>query len=690
MARLSLPRTFARQQFNNDIIPNSPRRTRVKKILAIFASFAFIFSVAACNLSTTTITTTSASTSQSTSTGTITTTSTSTDTTTTTTQKTFNTATAQVTYDGAYCDDLELDEVFVEDLLDSLTLAEKIGQMMQAERNGASLNDVRNYNLGSILSGGGSSPSTNLAYNWYLMVKDFLNASMQSSSGIPLMYGVDAVHGHNNVFGATIFPHNIGLGAANDPDLMYKIGLVTAREVRVTGIQYTFAPAVSLVQNIAWGRTYESMSESADIVSELVSPYIEGLQSYCVAGSAKHFVADGGTTNGSDQGNANLTEAQIRALHLKPYYDAIESGVHTIMISYSSIQGQKMHQSEYWINDVLKTEMGFEGFVISDYNAIQQLQGTYYDKLVTAINAGIDMLMEPFDWKDAITQITTAVQNGDIPMARIDDAVRRILSVKYQIGLFHEDFKNETTGEYYRLTYDDYFYTAENRAVAREAVRKSLVLLKNEGNALPLDKAGTYAVLGEGAKNIGLQSGGWTIGWQGEDKRSLTSGVTIFNGLRNAAASKGGSVIDSVTDADTVIIVFSEKPYAEYYGDNSNPTLTGSTAHAGNVALLDQALEARVAGKKVIGLLLSGRPILLGNYLDYFDAFIACWLPGSEAGNGIADVMFGDYNFTGKLPVTWPKTALGIGMNSNSTVYNPAVVLFPFGFGLSYEEELHG
>lgn len=654
-----------------------------KRLLALlFLLVALV--VSACqttSLSTTATTATTATTS------TTTTTTQPTTVTTTSTQRTFNTGTANVTYNGSYCDDLTLDEAFVENLLDSLTLSEKIGQMMQAERNGASLSDVRTYNLGSVLSGGGSSPSTNLAYNWYLMVRDFQNAAMQSSSGIPLLYGVDAVHGHNNVYGATIFPHNIGLGAANDPALMYKVGLITAREVRVTGIQYTFAPAVSLVQNVAWGRSYESMSENADIVSDLVGPYVEGLQSYCVAGSAKHFVADGGTQNGADQGNANLTEAQIRALHLKPYYEAIAAGVHTIMISYSSIQGQKMHQSEFWINDVLKTEMGFEGIVISDYNAIHQLPGSYYDQLVASINAGIDMLMEPFDWKDAITQITLAVQNGAISEERIDDAVRRILSVKYKVGLFHEDFKNETTGDYYRLTYDDYFYTFENRAVAREAVRKSLVLLKNENDALPLSKTQTIAVLGEGAKNIGLQTGGWTIGWQGEDKRSLTLGVTIFNGLRSAAASKGGSVVDDMTNADTVVIVLSEKPYAEYYGDNASPTLVGATAHAGNQALLEQAMQAKAAGKTVIGLLLSGRPLILGNYLEAFDAFVACWLPGSEAGSGIADVLFGDYDFVGKLPVTWPKNVFGLGMNSNRNDYDPSVVLYPFGHGLHYRED---
>ncbi|OHE40683.1 MAG: hypothetical protein A2Y16_06450, partial [Tenericutes bacterium GWF2_57_13] len=526
-----------------------------------------------------------------------------------------------------------------------------------------------------------------LAYEWYLMYENFQNAALQSSSGIPIIYGVDAVHGDNNVYGATIFPHNIGLGAANDPGLMNRIGIVVAREVRVTGINYTFAPAVSIVQDISWGRTYESFSESQEIVTNLAGPYIEGLQSYCLASSAKHFVADGGTDGGHDQGNAIATEAEIRALHLAPYYEAIEAGVYTIMVSYSSINGDKMHGSSYWITDVLKDEMGFDGFVISDYNAIHQLSGSYYDQIVASVNAGIDMLMEPFDWKSAIENIILAVQNGDISMERVDDAVRRILTIKYKMGLFSEEFYDETTSDYYRIGYDANFYTAENRGVAREAVRKSLVLLKNENGALPLDEDANVAVIGEGADNIGLQCGGWTITWQGDPARRLTKGVTILSGIRTRIAAGSGTVATDRSGADVLVVVLSETPYAEYNGDNDNPTLTGATAHAGNAALLEQVLLAKSEGKTVIGLLLSGRPLLLGNYLQFFDAFVACWLPGSEAGSGIADVLYGDYDFSGKLPVTWPRIASGIGMNVNSVPYDASLVLFPFGFGLDYKED---
>ncbi len=652
----------------------------MKKLLVGIILLLTTFSMA-CSLTTTT--TTSTDTSVTTSQTTTSTTTTSTSSTTTT----FLTDTSTVNYEGSYCDDLVVDYDYIDNLLNSLTLAEKVGQMMQAEKNGVSDSDIRDYNLGSILSGGGSAPSTNDAYNWYLMYKGFQDAARTSSSGIPIIYGLDAVHGDNNVYHATIFPHNIGLGAANDPELMTRIGLVTAREIRVTGMNYTFAPMIGVVQDISWGRTYESMSESADLVAGLAGPYIEGLQSYCIGASAKHFVADGGTDGGHDQGNATLTEEEVRAIHLKPYYDAIEAGVYTIMISYSSINGEKMHASEYWIQEVLKDEMGFDGFVISDYEAIHQLPGDYYDQLVASINAGVDMLMEPWSWKDAITNIIAAVQAGDISINRINDAVRRILIIKYKMGLFSDEFYDESTQTYYRLSYDDAFNTDENKAVAREAVRESLVLLKNDNQALPLSKDENVAVIGEGASNIGILCGGWTISWQGDANRSLTPGTTILAGMREAVSNTTGTIVQDISQADTVVVVLSENPYAEYNGDNDYPTLTGATATSTNSDVLDQVLLAKSAGKKVVALIVAGRPMILGSYLPLFDAIVMAWLPGTEAGHGIADVLYGDYDFTGKLPVTWPLTVAGIGMTINSEVYNPVVILYPFGTGHSYKEE---
>ncbi|MFA5007274.1 MAG: glycoside hydrolase family 3 protein [Candidatus Izemoplasmatales bacterium] len=649
----------------------------MKKILILSVAATLVLAVLSCTPATTgtTLSQTAA------------TTATTAATETTTLPTTFLTDEQEVSYEGSYCDELAVDADYVENLLDSMTLAEKAGQMLQAEKNGASAADVRDYNLGSILSGGGSAPANNQASEWYLMYEGFQNAALQSSSGIPIIYGVDAVHGHNNVYGATIFPHNIGLGAANDPELMTRIGTIVAREVRVTGINYTFAPAVSVVQNVGWGRSYESLSESSEVVSNLAGAYVEGLQRYCVASSAKHFLADGGTDGGDDQGNATLTEAQVRAIHLAPYEAAIEAGVYTIMVSYSSINWAKMHASEYWITDVLKDEMGFTGFVISDYNAIHQLSGSYYDQIVASVNAGVDMLMEPFDWKACIQNIVLAVQQGDIAMARIDDAVRRILTIKYKMGLFSDDFYDEATGDYYRLGAGANFYTDENRGVAREAVRKSLVLLKNDNGALPLRDDVDVAVLGEGADNIGLQCGGWTISWQGDDARRLTRGVTILAGIRERIAAGTGTAYTDAEDADVIVAVLSELPYAEFNGDATSPSLTGSTAHPGNADLLQQLLIAKSEGKTIIGLILSGRPLLVTSQLSIFDALVACWLPGSEGGHGIADVLYGDYDFTGRLSVTWPRYSAGFGMNVNATVYDASKVLYPFGYGLDYKED---
>ena len=646
----------------------------MKKILVLFLALVSAVLLTACQDITTNISTEQ-------------TTSPTTTTTPVTSNRTFKTDTSVVNYEGSYCDDLEVNEDFIDNLLNSLTTDELIGQMVQAERNGLSASEAASYNLGSILSGGGSVPGSNTPYEWYLMIKNYQDAMRTSTAGIPVLYGVDAVHGHNNVLNATIFPHNIGLGAANDEELMAKIGLITAREIRVTGVSYSFAPTVAVVQNIGWGRTYESYSENTEIVTNLSKSYINGLQSYCVGGSAKHFIAYGATDNGDDQGNALLSEEEIRATHLVPYIEAIEAGVHSIMISYSSIFGTKMHSSHYWITDVIKEELGFEGFIISDYDAIKQLPGDYYTQIVTAVNAGIDLLMEPYTWRDTIANLKLAVQNGDIELSRIKDAVRRILTIKYRMGLFSEDFYNEETGEYYRISYEDGFATFENKAVAREAVRKSLVLLKNENDVLPLNKNSNVAVIGNGASNIGLQTGGWTISWQGDDDSKLTRGTTIIGGIRQVANSNNGSVSNDIEDADTVIVVLSEKPYAEYNGDNLNPSLTGYTADSGNQSALDQAMIAKSLGKKVIGLLLSGRPMLINQALPYFDAFVACWLPGSEAGLGIADVLYGDYNFTGKLPVTWPKYASALGLNSNMVIANPDMIQFPFGYGLSYKED---
>ncbi|MBU1020448.1 MAG: glycoside hydrolase family 3 protein, partial [Firmicutes bacterium] len=545
-----------------------------------------------------------------------------------------------VIIDDNYCelnDDLCIEEIEV--LLSEMTINEKVGQMVQAERGSISANDVKQYNIGSILSGGGSHPSNymNSVDEWYNMYKNFQEGALASSSGIPLIYGIDAVHGNNNVYGATIFPHNIGLGAANDPDLMYRIGVATAEEIKVTGITWTFAPALSVVQNIKWGRTYEGFSENPLIHENLTAQTILGLQQYGVSATAKHYLGDGGTYNGIDQGNVTLSEELIRTLHLAPYYEAIAAGVDTIMISYSSINGIKMHGSHYWISDVLKDELGFEGFIISDWNAIHQLPGDYDAQVVASVNAGVDMLMEPSDWRNTINSLLKAVEDGDITEARINDAVRRILMVKYERGLFDDPLG--------RLAEADYFATEEHQELAREAVRKSLVLLKNENNVLPLDKSENVYLVGPGANNVGYLCGGWTTYWQGNENSDIGVGTSILTAFERELTANGASVVNNLSEADTVVVVLTEKPYSEGVGDNQTLTLIDGNSHPDNILALNIAIQAHNEGKTVIGILVSGRPLLITEYLPYFEGFVAAWLPGTEGGNGVSDVVFGDYNF---------------------------------------------
>jgi len=567
---------------------------------------------------------------------------------------------------------------FVSNLLDSLSLREKASQMVQAERSSISNEHVSQYGIGSILSGGGSHPN---AYDdsvnvWYDMYSSYQTAALNSSSGIPIIYGIDAVHGNNNVYGSTIFPHNIGLGMANNPELVYNISRATAEEMLVTGINWTFAPAFSIVQNISWGRTYEGFSENPEIHNNLAQAAILGFEENGVSATAKHFLGDGGTINGIDQGDVVGNEALIRALYLDPYYEAIAAGVDTIMISYNSINGIKMHGHSYWINDVLKEELGFEGFIISDWNAIHQLPGSFYDQVVISVNAGIDMLMQPYDWASAIDQIVAAVNNNDISMERIDDAVRRILTVKYDRGLFEDPFS--------RLD-RSYLYNQEHKDLARQAARESLVLLKNTNNVLPLSKDDNLYIFGPASDNVGLLTGGWTTYWQGNPASDIGVGTSIKDAMSGVLSNHSGTLSANWLDADTVVIVLAENPYSEGAGDNPNPTLTSFTAHSENYQALLLAQEAHNAGKNVVGVLISGRPMLLENYLQYFDSFVAAWLPGSEGGLAISDVLFGDYDFVGQLSFTWPANINQIGYTSNREDYDEDYPLFPYGYGLRYQ-----
>jgi beta-glucosidase len=570
----------------------------------------------------------------------------------------------------------------VEELLNRMTLAEKIGQMTLVEKNSIEPEDIAALGIGGLLSGGGGYPKAgNSPAQWAEMVDSFQRRALSSRLAIPLIYGVDAVHGHGNVRGATVFPHHIGLGAANDPALITAIGRATALEMAATGIYWNYAPGVMVPQDIRWGRTYEGYGERPELVSEMATAYLRGLQSpdllhpNRVIGTPKHFVGDGGTRWGTgssgyqiDQGDTQADEATMRSLHLPPYIAAIKSGARSIMVSYSSWNGKKMHAQAYWINEVLKGELGFSGFVVSDWGAIDQIAPDYYTAVVAAINAGIDMNMVPYHYHRFIETLTQAVQAGDVPMSRIDDAVRRILTVKFEMGLFEQPFS--------RPDLLPLVGSAEHRALARQAVAASLVLLKNEGGLLPLspDIRHLY-VAGAAADDIGIQSGGWTIEWQGQ-KGNITPGTTILEGIRQAVGpntvveySRSGDFQGDVTAADAVCLaVVGELPYAEGKGDSETLNLP-----PGENRVL-RRLEETCAHLVVV--LISGRPLLVADHLARWDALVAAWLPGSE-GAGVADGLFGKVPFRGKTPFTWPAALDQLPLGTSDTA-----PLFPFGFGL--------
>jgi beta-glucosidase len=572
--------------------------------------------------------------------------------------------------DPPYLDPTQPVPVRVADLLGRMSLDEKIGQMTQAERLAVSGSDITNFRLGSLLSGGGSAPSPNTPTAWADMYDGFQRNALATPLRIPLLYGVDAVHGHNNVFGATIYPHNIGLGATRDPALVQRIGRATAEEVAGTGPRWDFAPCLCVVRNDRWGRTYESFGEVPDLASNM-STLVTGLQSGSpsILATAKHYVGDGGTTGGVDQGNTELSEADLRAVHLPPFRAAVQRGVGSVMISYSSWNGLKMHANRYLITDVLKGELGFSGFVVSDWNAIDQIDGQpgfTAAEVRTAINAGLDMIMVPNDWRRFIDLLRAEVQAGRVPLSRVDDANRRILTKKFELGLFERPFTDRS--------WTPTVGNAAHRTLAREAVRKSQVLLKNRFGVLPLPTtAPKFFVAGKNADDIGNQSGGWTISWQGSSG-ATTPGTTVLQGIRAAVApgttvtyNRGGFGIDGSYKA--AIAVVGETPYAEGAGDR--PGSMGLDSE--DLATLSRL---KASGVPVVVVLVSGRPMDIAAQLNDWDALVAAWLPGTE-GNGVADVLFGGYNPTGTLPVTWMNSASQQPINTGDG--KPA--LFPFGAG---------
>lgn len=584
----------------------------------------------------------------------------------------------------------------IKDLMRRMTLAEKIGQMTQIERKVASAQVMKDYFIGSALSGGGSVPAPRAsARDWINMINEFQNGSMSTRLGIPMLYAIDAIHGNNNVYNATIFPHNIGLGATRDPDLVKRIGTATALEVRATGIPYAFAPCIAVCRDPRWGRCYESYSEDHRIVQAMTeiipglqgdlpvnyskgTPYVAGRN--MVAACAKHFVGDGGTNKGLDENNTIIDHQGLFSIHMPAYYNSINKGVSTIMVSYSSWNGVKMHANRDLITGFLKNTLHFKGLVISDWEGIDRITsppGANYTYSVQAgVNAGIDMVMIPMNYVEFIEDLTTLVNEKIVPMSRIDDAVSRILRLKFSVGLFDCPYAD--------LSLADQLGRKEHRELAREAVRKSLVLLKNgkssEKKMLPLSKkAGTILVAGSHADNLGYQCGGWTIEWQGGSGR-ITAGTTILDAIKSTVDPTTNVVYSENPDTSFLksknisyaIIVVGETPYAEIAGDSMNLTISEPGP---------ATIQTVCASVKCVVVLISGRPVVMEPYVPAIDALVAAWLPGSE-GQGVADLLFGDYGFTGKLPRTWFKSVDQLPMNVGDKHYDP---LFPFGFGLDTE-----
>ncbi len=568
----------------------------------------------------------------------------------------------------------------VESLLAQMNLMEKAGQMLQGERNRVSRADMTNLRLGSVLSGGGSFPGSNTVGDWNEMFRDLQDGALKTNHKIPLIYGVDAVHGLGLLKGAVVFPHNVGLGAANDPELMYQMGAAVAEEMKLINILWNFSPCVAVSTDPRWGRTYESYSSDPAIVTALADAYMKGQADHGVAVTAKHYVADGGTTYGTgeinsllDRGDTRVTEEELRAIHLAPYKTLVDSGVKIVMASFSSYNGVKMHENQYLITDVLKNELGFAGFVVSDWEALTALSGSNFEKDVAlAINAGVDMLMEPNNYKDALNAIVKNVNGGNISEERIDDAVRRILSVKFDMGLFEDPYQEKVTHEVTEQGSEGY------RELAKELVEKSLVLLKNENNQLPLKAGQKIFVTGPAMNDMGFQIGGWGLSWQGglDTNGKITEGTTILEGLQEYAETNGFEIITDesrAAEADVVIMVIGEVPYAEYEGDTEDLSITGRKAHPENTSSIEYV---EGLGKPVITLLVAGRNVIIEEYMDQWDSIVICYLPGTE-GDGVASVLAGEAAFTGKLAMPYYRSVSDIGKED-------AQLLFEVGYGLTY------
>ena len=601
----------------------------------------------------------------------------------------------------------------VQSVLSRMTLDQKIGQMTQSERLTSTPDDVKKYHLGAVLSGAGSSPGDNRPADWVAMNDAYWMASMaqdENHLAIPILYGIDAIHGNNNVKGATIFPHNIGLGACNDPELLTRIAQITALEILATGLEWAFAPDLAVAGNNHWGRTYESYSENPQLVCSYSGNFVKGLQNDLgnsgVLACVKHWVGDGGTQHGIDHGDTSLSRKKLEQIHIAPYLPALNAGALTVMASYSSWNGDKCHGNKYLLSDVLKTQMKFDGFIVSDWEGIDYLSDDYFLSVAKGVNAGIDMFMVPENWKKFIDHLRSHVELGTVAIERIDDAVRRILSVKFAYGLFDKPRPAERICS----NHAD-FGSQKHRQVAREAVRKSLVLLKNRGNLLPLNKHARILVAGKNAHNKGHQCGGFTIAWQGiSGNENIEGGTSIWQGIQQVADNATLSKNNSGAEADpalhdVAIVVVGERPYAEGMGDirdSDNVIIQAGSQIKGQMNVLEpygNTLELAklhpedlhtikaIANKgiPVVVILVSGRALIVDKELQQSSAFIAAWLPGSE-GQGISDVLFGDCDFQGKLSFTWPTSSPIIDSNKDNKNEKKYTALFPLGYGLRYSK----
>lgn len=600
-------------------------------------------------------------------------------------------------------------------MLDGMSLLQKIGQMTQADRMTCTPEDVYNYALGSVLSSAGSIPEDNSPQGWLAMCEEFWEASMrprinhlgQNAPRIPLMYGLDAIHGHANVYGATVFPHNIGIGCSFDANNAKKRAEVTRREVLATGVDWVFGPNLAVARDKHWGRTYEAFSESTELVSQLTVPAIKALQNgfnmASVIACAKHWVGDGGTKSGIDQGDTQLPLEELLQVHVPPYIEAIDAGVLTIMVSFSSWNGAKCHASEFLLTDLLKKQLGFNGFVVSDMQGIDYVSDDFYIAVERSVNAGIDMFMVPENWREFIEHLTNHVEMGTVPISRINDAVRRILSVKVASGLLDKPSPQNRMWSNHNS-----FGSQAHRDIARQTVQQSLVLLQNHDHVLPIRKDAKVLVCGKNAHNIGHQCGGFTLTWQGECGNDSIKGTSIWQGIQaqspNARLVNSSQIQDIQTgEFDCVIAVIGEQPYAEGMGDirplpkdiaqlsseiqgeinlmaPKGDTLELADLYPEDLALLNELKELNIP---IITILVSGRPMMTNKEMALSDAFVAAWLPGSE-GAGIADVLFGDVDFSGRLAFSWPKQPRP-AINFDEDGYEP---LFPLGYGLRYEDQL--